>query len=133
MPTLPQIPKIQRPPKEIIDALKDIGTATVAGSLGHSGFRNPHMLGPVTQRRGKSIVGPALTANPLTAVTEPASGLVMTTSRNPTVAPEGTVRVSVMFVGLIDTADTPSSAPKLTLAPVWNPVPTIVTVVLPEP
>ncbi len=38
---------------------KDIGTATVAGSLGHSGFRNPHMLGPVTQNQGKSIVGHA--------------------------------------------------------------------------
>ena len=55
------IPRITRPPRHIIDALKEIGTATVAGSLGHSGFRNPHMLGPVTQRPGKSIVGPALT------------------------------------------------------------------------
>jgi regulator of RNase E activity RraA len=55
------IPKIKRPPRHIIDALKDIGTATVAGTLGHSGFRNPHMIGPVTQRAGKSIVGPALT------------------------------------------------------------------------
>lgn len=55
------IPKINRPPKEIIDALKDIGTATVAGTLGHMGFKNPHMVGPVTQSRGKSIVGPAVT------------------------------------------------------------------------
>ncbi len=55
------IPEFKRPSKDIIAALKDIGTATVAGSLGHAGFRNPHMLGPVTQRAGKSIVGPALT------------------------------------------------------------------------
>lgn len=55
------IPKIQRPSKDIIDALKEIGTATVAGTLGHSGFKNPHMVGPVTQSRGKSIVGPAVT------------------------------------------------------------------------
>ena len=55
------IPRITRPPRAIIEALREIGTATVAGSLGHSGFRNPHMLGPVTQRPGKSIVGPALT------------------------------------------------------------------------
>jgi regulator of RNase E activity RraA len=61
MPTLPPIAKIQRPSKDIINALKDIGTATVAGSLGHMGFRNPHMLGPVAQTKGKSIVGPALT------------------------------------------------------------------------
>jgi len=55
------IPEFKRPSKDTIAALKDIGTATVAGSLGHAGFRNPHMLGPVTQRAGKSIVGPALT------------------------------------------------------------------------
>jgi len=55
------IPTITRPPKHIIEALKDIGTATVAGTLGHMGFRNPHMVGPVTQTPGRSIVGPALT------------------------------------------------------------------------
>lgn len=55
------IPPITRPPKAIIDALRDIGTATVAGTLGHMGFRNPHMVGPVPQTKGKSIVGPAVT------------------------------------------------------------------------
>src|SRR5687768_8319392 len=55
------IPPFKRPSKDVINALKDIGTATVAGSLGHSGFRNPHMLGPVTQNPGKSIVGTAVT------------------------------------------------------------------------
>ena len=54
-------PDITRPPKELIDALKDIGAATVAGTLGHMGFRNPHMVGPVAQNHRKSIVGPALT------------------------------------------------------------------------
>src|SRR3569832_1443619 len=52
---------ITRPPQDLIDALKDIGAATVAGTLGHMGFRNPHMVGPVAQNHGKSIVGPALT------------------------------------------------------------------------
>jgi len=52
---------IKRPSKDLIEQLKDIGTATVAGSLGHMGFRNPHMVGPVSQYAGKSIVGPALT------------------------------------------------------------------------
>jgi regulator of RNase E activity RraA len=56
-----KIPEFKRPSKEVIAALKDIGTATVAGSLGHAGFRNPHMVGPVSQYPGKSIVGPALT------------------------------------------------------------------------
>jgi regulator of RNase E activity RraA len=55
------IPDIKRPPKDLIDALKGIGAATIAGTLGHMGFRNPHMVGPVPQNRGKSIVGPALT------------------------------------------------------------------------
>ena len=54
-------PDITRPPKDLIEALKDIGAATVAGTLGHMGFRKPHMVGPVAQNHGKSIVGPALT------------------------------------------------------------------------
>ena len=56
-----QTSDITRPPKELIDALKEIGAATIAGTLGHMGFRNPHMVGPVSQTRGKSIAGPALT------------------------------------------------------------------------
>ncbi|SIT53613.1 Demethylmenaquinone methyltransferase [Mesorhizobium prunaredense] len=54
-------PDITRPPKDLIDTLREIGAATVAGTLGHMGFRNPHMVGPVAQNHGKSIVGPALT------------------------------------------------------------------------
>jgi regulator of RNase E activity RraA len=54
-------PDITRPPKDLVDALREIGAATVAGTLGHMGFRNPHMVGPVAQNHGKSIVGPALT------------------------------------------------------------------------
>ena len=45
----------------LIEALKDIGAATVAGTLGHMGIRNPHMQGPVSWNPGKSIVGPAIT------------------------------------------------------------------------
>src|SRR5215207_10243954 len=56
-----QTSDIVRPAKELIDGLKEIGAATVAGTLGHMGFRNPHMVGPVAQNHGKSIVGPALT------------------------------------------------------------------------
>ena len=52
---------IVRPPKHLIDGLRDLGSATIAGTLGHMGFRNPHMTGILPQSRGKSIVGPALT------------------------------------------------------------------------
>ena len=56
-----QASDIIRPPKELIEGLRRIGAATIAGTLGHMGFRNPHMVGPVAQNPGKSIVGPALT------------------------------------------------------------------------
>jgi regulator of RNase E activity RraA len=56
-----RISDIVRPPKDLIERLKDIGDATVAGTLGHMGFKNPHMVGPVAQDAGRSIVGPALT------------------------------------------------------------------------
>ncbi|HWA19635.1 MAG TPA: ribonuclease activity regulator RraA [Devosia sp.] len=55
------IAKIKRPPAHQIEALKKLGTATVAGTLGHMGIRNTHMVGPVTQNKGKVAVGPAVT------------------------------------------------------------------------
>src|SRR5262249_58485216 len=54
-------PGISRPPKDVIAALKDIGAATIAGTLGHMGISHPHIVGPVSWNKGKSIVGPALT------------------------------------------------------------------------
>lgn len=52
---------ITRPPKHLIEGLRSLGAATVAGTLGHMGFRNPHMTGILPQTRGKAICGPALT------------------------------------------------------------------------
>jgi regulator of RNase E activity RraA len=52
---------ITRPSRTITDALRALGAATVAGTLGHMGFRNPHMTGILPQTRGKVICGPALT------------------------------------------------------------------------
>ncbi|MBC7316422.1 MAG: ribonuclease activity regulator RraA, partial [Chloroflexi bacterium] len=43
-----ETPDIQRPPKEIIEALYNISAATAAGELHRLGIRNPHILGPVT-------------------------------------------------------------------------------------
>jgi regulator of RNase E activity RraA len=52
---------IQRPSKHLIEGLRGLGAATIAGTLGHMGFRNPHMTGILPQTKGKSICGPALT------------------------------------------------------------------------
>lgn len=54
-------PDIQRPPKDLIAALKDIGSATASGELSRLGIRNPFMLGPQPWTKGATVVGPALT------------------------------------------------------------------------
>ena len=54
-------PDITRPPCDIVEKLGALGAATVAGTLGHMGIRNPHMQGPVSWSPGKAIAGPALT------------------------------------------------------------------------
>ncbi len=56
-----QTQDITRPPKDLTAALGALGAATVAGTLGHMGIRNPHMLGPMPVSRGRAIAGPALT------------------------------------------------------------------------
>lgn len=53
--------EITRPPSHLIEGLRGLGAATIAGTLGHMGFKNPHMTGILPQTRGKSICGPALT------------------------------------------------------------------------
>ena len=52
---------IVRPPRQLIDGLRQLGAATIAGTLGHMGFKNPHMTGILPQTKGKAICGPALT------------------------------------------------------------------------
>jgi regulator of RNase E activity RraA len=54
-------PDITRPPAAQIAALRDLGTATITGSLFRLGIRNPHILGPVSQSPGRVMAGPALT------------------------------------------------------------------------
>lgn len=54
-------PDIERPPAEIIDGLRHIGSATAAGELKRLGIQDPHVLGPVPFTPGRSVVGPALT------------------------------------------------------------------------
>lgn len=54
-------PDIQRPPKELIDALKNIGSATASGELARLGIRDPNIRGPIPRTPGATVVGPALT------------------------------------------------------------------------
>lgn len=56
-----ETPDIQRPPKELIDGLAKIGSATATGELARLGIRDPQIRGPVAWTPGKTVVGPALT------------------------------------------------------------------------
>src|SRR4051812_53698 len=61
MSQLTHTPDIERPSKEIIEALKSIGSATATGELSRLGIKNPFIQGPVPYTPGKVVVGPALT------------------------------------------------------------------------
>ncbi len=52
---------IQRPSKEIIAALTEIGSATAAGELSRLGIRDAHLRGLTSWTPGKVVAGPALT------------------------------------------------------------------------
>src|SRR5688572_7450592 len=56
-----QTPDIQRPPKELIEGLAEIGSATAAGDLSKLGIRDAHIRGPRSFSPGKAVCGPALT------------------------------------------------------------------------
>ena len=54
-------PDIERPPKQLIETLSSISSATAAGELCRLGIRDPQILGPIPRTPGKTVVGPALT------------------------------------------------------------------------
>ncbi|MEX2375795.1 MAG: ribonuclease activity regulator RraA [Dehalococcoidia bacterium] len=54
-------PDIQRPPRELVAALAEVGSATASGELYKLGIRDPLIKGPVPFTRGRRIAGPALT------------------------------------------------------------------------
>lgn len=56
-----ETPDIARPPRELTDALAQIGSATAAGELNRLGIRDAQIRGPVAWNRGKVVAGPALT------------------------------------------------------------------------
>jgi regulator of RNase E activity RraA len=56
------IKDIARPPRELVDALKAIGSATLSSELNRQmGIRDPQIRGPRPLRKGRTIAGPALT------------------------------------------------------------------------
>lgn len=56
-----ETPDIQRPPKDLIEGLSHISSATATGELARLGVRDPQIRGPVSWTSGKRVVGPALT------------------------------------------------------------------------
>jgi regulator of RNase E activity RraA len=56
-----ETPDIQRPAKELVEGLAQIGSATAAGELSRLGIRNPHMRGITSWTPGKAVAGAALT------------------------------------------------------------------------
>jgi len=56
-----ETPDIVRPPKDLVDGLTKIGSATASGELSRLGIRDPHLRGLTTWTPGKTVVGPALT------------------------------------------------------------------------
>ena len=52
---------IERPSREAIASLQNIGSATAAGELSRLGIRDAHLRGLKSWTPGKTVVGPALT------------------------------------------------------------------------
>jgi len=54
-------PDIQRPDRHLVEALRDIGTATISSELRNLGIRNAAISGPCAFTKGRISAGPALT------------------------------------------------------------------------
>ena len=52
---------ISRPDPDLIERIRQIGTATTTSSLFHLGIHNSHLCGPISWTKGKCLAGPALT------------------------------------------------------------------------
>ena len=52
---------ISRPPRELVDELAEMGTATISGVLSALGVRDPHFTGLQPLATGQRAAGPALT------------------------------------------------------------------------
>ncbi len=56
-----EIPTFERLDQGLIERLREIGTANIAGTLAKKGIRNPHMVGLTPYNPGKSVAGQAVT------------------------------------------------------------------------
>ena len=56
-----QTSDIERPAQDLIEGLRDIGSATASAELNRLGIRNAFIQGPTPRSPGASVVGPALT------------------------------------------------------------------------
>ena len=57
-----EIKDIQRPPRDLVDALAKIGSATLSSELAQRmGIRDPQIRGPRPLKPGRTVAGPALT------------------------------------------------------------------------
>src|SRR3954452_16217456 len=54
-------PDIARPPRELVDGLAPVGSATASSELNRMAVRSAHTGGPVCFSPAKAIAGPALT------------------------------------------------------------------------
>lgn len=55
------IPRIARPPADLIERVRQVGAATASATLAHMGLRNCFITGPVSWNKGKIVAGPAVT------------------------------------------------------------------------
>ena len=51
-------PKIVRPRRDLIDAIRAIGAATASATLAHMGIRCAAITGPVAWTKGCAVAGP---------------------------------------------------------------------------
>ncbi len=56
-----QIPRFDRIEQDLLDCLRDIGAATIAGTLAKKGIRNPHLVGLRSFNPGVTVAGQAVT------------------------------------------------------------------------
>jgi regulator of RNase E activity RraA len=57
-----EIKDISRPPRDLVNALARIGSATLSSELNrHMGIRDPQIRGPRPLKKGRTVAGPALT------------------------------------------------------------------------
>ena len=79
-------PDIKRPDRRLVEALREIGTATISGELRNFGIRNAAITGPRALTTGKISAGPALTLQFMPMREDHSARQSMTTRRSSSTA-----------------------------------------------